>query len=296
MSEELAEGNSDIANASKEQNIQIVKVKEKLEIARTSTDEVSAKSISILEVSRKGEQTLHHGIIAFDVTYSEIQALQGTIGEASDSIDLLKTESDRIDTVIDVINTIAEQTTLLALNAAIEAARAGEAVRDFAVVADKVRALASRTPESTLEVSNMVHAIQSSTGKVVTAMVLGRTSAENCNVQLDKAKSKLSFIDEDMKNISRKVDVILIAVKEQEEYFYQVDSDDLDKCFDKSQHASDVTVPIGIDMSKMSVKLHGIVDHLTSPIILGSPVAEIKCVLKTKKSVKLKQRLKLRYR
>lgn len=265
MAEELSEGNVAITKAANQQNQQIATVRERLYIAQQSTDKVSLESNIILDKSHKGAETVQEGIRVFDMTYNQIQDLGGIIGDASNSIDSLKSESDKIVSVIDVINSIAEQTNLLALNAAIEAARAGEAGRGFAVVADEVRALASRTRESTLEVSETVNAIQSRTDTVVDTMALGLSSTQECNTQVDEAKAKLSSIYDAMNVINEKVESISGAVVDQKDNFDQVakDFDGLDECFNRSQQASNVTVQVGIDMSKMSVKLHGMVNHFT---------------------------------
>lgn len=265
MAEELSEGNVAITKAANEQNQQITTVRERLQTAQQSTDQVSSESTVILDESHRGADSVEEGIRVFDMTHKQIQELGGIIGDASSSIDSLKAESDKIASVIDVINGIAEQTNLLALNAAIEAARAGEAGRGFAVVADEVRALASRTRESTLEVSEMVNAIQSRTDTVVDTMALGLSSTEECNTQVDEAKTKLSSIYDAMNVINEKVESISGAVTNQKDNFNQVanDFDGLDECFHNSQEASNVTVQVGIDMSKMSVKLHGMVDHFT---------------------------------
>ncbi len=265
MAEELSEGNAAITKAANEQNKQIATVRNRLYEARQSTDQVQNESELISSESRKGEEAVQEGVRVFDATYNQITDLGNIIEDASVSIDSLKAESDNIASVIDVINDIAEQTNLLALNAAIEAARAGEAGRGFAVVADEVRALASRTRESTLEVSSMVEAIQSRTENVVSTMALGKSSTEECSVQVQEAKDKLALIYSAMDQINQRVAGISTSVVEQKDNFDQVanDFDGLDECFHNSQMASNVTVQIGIDMSKMSVKLHGMVEHFT---------------------------------
>jgi methyl-accepting chemotaxis protein len=263
MSEELSEGNIEITKTALDQNEQINNVRARLQIAQNSTDHVQAESELILSESHTGAKLVEEGIAVFEMTYQQINELGNIIGDASTSIDALKSESDKIVSVIDVINSIAEQTNLLALNAAIEAARAGDAGRGFAVVADEVRALALRTRESTLEVSSMVDAIQSGTDSVVGAMSKGKSYTDECNSQVGEAKEKLTFIYNAMTKINDRVESISTALVDQKDNFNRVseDFDSLDKCFNNSQKASDITVQIGVDMSKMSFKLHGMVNH-----------------------------------
>lgn len=265
MSEDLSKGNKQMALTASEQNSQIMTVRSRLQEASKSTDHMQQESDLIYEESNKGEEVVKEGVRVFDLTYDEINKLGGIIDDASQSIDSLKIESDNIVNVIDVINSIAEQTNLLALNAAIEAARAGEAGRGFAVVADEVRALASRTRESTLEVSSMVNAIQSRTSSVVSTMELGKSSTEECSTQVQEAKEKLALINGAMTQINNRVSGISTSVDNQKENFGKVsnDFDSLDKCFNKSQKASDLTVQIGIDMNNMSGKLRSMVNHFT---------------------------------
>ncbi|WP_371265943.1 methyl-accepting chemotaxis protein [Pseudomonas sp. NFR16] len=110
---------------------------------------------------------------------------------AAESVSKVSHDSQSIETIVAVINSIAERTNLLALNAAIEAARAGEAGRGFAVVADEVRSLATRTQESTQEIRNMVGQLQSGAGKTADLMRESREMAQRTVEQTHEAQTAL---------------------------------------------------------------------------------------------------------
>jgi len=120
-----------------------------------------------------------------DNSLSEISALMDDINGATKSIHSLRDQSQEINNVLSVIGGIAEQTNLLALNAAIEAARAGEQGRGFAVVADEVRGLASRTQESTLEINEMLTELHRLVTLAVSAM---ETSQERTSRSVDSSR------------------------------------------------------------------------------------------------------------
>ena len=124
-----------------------------------------------------------------DKSQASLIKLADNINLTSEQIILLKQDSDAIGSVIDVINSIAEQTNLLALNAAIEAARAGEQGRGFAVVADEVRNLAARTSKSPQEVREMVSKIQHSTEQANSLMQTALKETER-TVELSEASTK----------------------------------------------------------------------------------------------------------
>ena len=130
-------------------------------------------------------------------------------------VQALAEQTQKIGSIVGTIDEIAAQTNLLALNAAIEAARAGEAGRGFAVVADEVRALASRTSKSTQEISSMVHQVQQDAADATASM---NTSVENINSLADRAsniENTLNSILDYVAQVNDQIRMIATAAEEQ---------------------------------------------------------------------------------
>jgi methyl-accepting chemotaxis protein len=125
---------------------------------------------------------------------STILVLANDVEQAAQVINKLHQDSASISGILDVIRGVAEQTNLLALNAAIEAARAGEQGRGFAVVADEVRTLASRTQKSTQEINSMIEVLQAGAEKAVSVMNQGREQTVVCVQQTETAGEALNLI------------------------------------------------------------------------------------------------------
>lgn len=148
-------------------------------------------------------------------TQSSINKLADKVSEAAVVINNLSEDSRQIGSVLEVIQSIAEQTNLLALNAAIEAARAGEQGRGFAVVADEVRNLARRTQESTGQVQTVIEKMQSNSINAVAVMNEGKTQAEISVEQAKSAGDSLYAINLSVTKISDMNTQIATAAEEQ---------------------------------------------------------------------------------
>ena len=158
------------------------------------TVEASDSSISAASETQGSQAIINRNI-------SEANLLAEDIAHASEVVAQLAADSRNVDTVLEVIRGIAEQTNLLALNAAIEAARAGEAGRGFAVVADEVRTLSQRTQDSTLEIQNIVEKLQSGAENAVKVMNKGAEKAENASKISASAGDALSTINDEVQII-----------------------------------------------------------------------------------------------
>jgi len=149
-------------------------------------------------------------------TVGQIENLAHDVKQAAEVIRQLDADSASVGMVLDVIKGIAEQTNLLALNAAIEAARAGEQGRGFAVVADEVRTLASRTQQSTAEIQGMIERLQSAARSAVDVMSKGTRQAEVSVNNSASAGKSLESITETVTNISQMNMRIASATEQQQ--------------------------------------------------------------------------------
>ena len=196
-------------------------------------------------------------------TSSAIQQLATSVEQSAKVIHQLETDSDNIGTVLDVIKSIAEQTNLLALNAAIEAARAGEQGRGFAVVADEVRTLASRTQESTNEIQDMIEKLQSGSRNAVSVMEQGRTLAQSGVEKAKEAAESLESITRSVTTINEMNTMIASAAEEQTSVAEDMNKNivSISQLSNDTAGSTNQTMEASNELAKLSAQLDSLINQ-----------------------------------
>ncbi len=220
--EEVTNGTYVTQKGAQESDAAISEQLQEIDLLATAMNEMS---VSASEVANNAQGAAHaaesannaglRGVDIVGETTSSISSLSRSIEGTVKDVETLEDATHNIETILQVINDIAEQTNLLALNAAIEAARAGEQGRGFAVVADEVRTLASRTQDSTTEIRAMIDKLQAGVKAVVGAM---KSSQDAATQSVEKAEMTGEALEQICASISEITDMnmqIASAAEEQ---------------------------------------------------------------------------------
>ncbi|KUI97503.1 HAMP domain-containing methyl-accepting chemotaxis protein [Vibrio sp. MEBiC08052] len=201
-----------------------------------TVSEVARNAETAAEATTKTDNIIIQGNHIVNATAKTIDALASDIVSTSEAMEQLKLRTDNVGNVLEVIKTVAEQTNLLALNAAIEAARAGEAGRGFAVVADEVRGLASRTQSSAKEIEDLIvelqNGAQSSLDKMIGSRELSGKNAE----QAKEVLTLFENISEQVRDVQDMNNQIATAAEEQSQV-----SEDINRSVENVRELADKT-------------------------------------------------------
>ncbi|NRG06213.1 methyl-accepting chemotaxis protein, partial [Vibrio coralliilyticus] len=179
-----------------------------------TTQEVSNSLEFVSEISRSSTDSAEKGAQIIGAAIGSLEEVGSILTSAAGHIQQLEEASSKVDSVMDIINGIAEQTNLLALNAAIEAARAGEQGRGFAVVADEVRSLAVRTVDAVAEISETIDTMKKESAEVIQYIGQSETSMRTGQEKGHEAMQALRTITEKADEASHQTDVIFASIKE----------------------------------------------------------------------------------
>jgi methyl-accepting chemotaxis protein len=209
--------------------------------------------------TRNAEARVGTGSQVVGQTLQRVDQLANAMDATTQSIARLSQDAQRIDAVLDVIKSVAEQTNLLALNAAIEAARAGEQGRGFAVVADEVRALARRTQQSTAEIETLIATLREGTQRAVQDMQQSASLVTHAVTDANQTENALAAISEAVTQIFEMNQQIAAAAEQQtavaEEINRSVTS--IRDIADQSALAMDETADASTQLAELGRELQG---------------------------------------
>lgn len=203
-----------VVNSGKEQQLEIDHAAVAVDQMSATIGEVAHGASNASAAVRSAYDSINHGKQITNEARDAILSLNNDVQDAADAILQLQKDSDSIGEILSVISAIAEQTNLLALNAAIEAARAGEQGRGFAVVADEVRTLASRTQESTESIRSKINGFQKGTESVVATVVRAQDQAKT---GIEKSQESAHILDKLFSSIGNINDLNTLVASAAEE-------------------------------------------------------------------------------
>ena len=253
----LQNAGSELSISSDSQRMETTQVAAAMNEMTATVQEVARSATNAADAAIQADNDTSNGKNIVKITMQSIDELARDIEMASQTIDAVEQDSETIGGVLDVIRGIADQTNLLALNAAIEAARAGEQGRGFAVVADEVRTLASRTQASTAEIQTMIERLQVGSSNAVTVMTKSKEKAQQTVAQASEADASLINIASAVSTINQMNTQIATAATEQSSV-----AEDINRNVDTINNISESTANSALQTAQSSNNLSELAGRL----------------------------------
>ncbi len=261
--EEMSMITSETRNGVQRQQSETALVATAINEMSSTVHEVANSAATAASAASQADGQTDQGKQIVSSTMSSISMLAAEVEKAANVVNQLEKDSEGIGSVLEVIRGIAEQTNLLALNAAIEAARAGEQGRGFAVVADEVRSLASRTQESTQEIQDMIERLQKGAHDAVSAMQSGKEQATQTVDKAAQAEASLNEISAAVAQINEMNAHIAEASRQQGEVVEEVNKNivNITQVAEDSAKGADQLSTASEEMASLAVNLESQVSH-----------------------------------
>ena len=259
--EEMSHISTETSNGVQRQRSETEQVATAMNEMTATVQEVARNAESAAEAARGADEESSKGQHVVTESVSSIDTLAGEVERAAGVIQRLEKDTESIGTVLEVIQGIAEQTNLLALNAAIEAARAGEQGRGFAVVADEVRSLASRTQSSTQEIKEMIERLQANAQDAVNVMEGGREKARSSVDFASKAGEALERITGAVNAIATMNNQIAEAARQQGEVSEEINRNvvNISQVAEETSGSTSQLANASQELARLAADLQGLV-------------------------------------
>ena len=261
----LSQLSDDTSTDANNQYSEITTITNAMNQMSNSFDEVAQSTVQAADEARNASSASQQGIQTVQTAISSINKLSDEVQSASNVISNLANDCDNIGSMLNIIREISEQTNLLALNAAIEAARAGEQGRGFAVVADEVRTLATRTHDSTEDIQKQIVKLQTAAKDAVMVMEQGSKLAQQSVESSNNAGASFEAINQAISKINEMSTQIATASEEQnavsEDMAHRVGN--ISDLSTKTLNSSKLSASSSYDIFVLANELHVMISQFT---------------------------------